>query len=591
LPGRGNVLRHRGRDLPARGNDLRDRGSDLRDPGNDLRDRGNDLPERGSDLRDPGNDLRERGSDLPERLSGGNDFEADDEPPSAFVASFVSLGFITAALRRSARLWCVTAAVGLLLGIGVYTTHPSAYQASTTILLVPDPGEQPGDSILTDVALAQSRAVAGRVVEKLGLNESAGGFAGSYTVTNTTDRVLVITASAPSASEAVTRATAVATEFLPFRAQQARAQEQILLSALQQQITQAQQHIKSLGIAIKRLSAQPFSPTKDANLNNLRGALSQARKQLPTLEQTVSANQASARLSMTQFVQGSRVLDPAVPLHYSHYKRPIEYAAIGLLVGLVLGMGIVIVRAIVSDRLRRRDDVAYALGAPVKLSVGRVRLNRWLPGRHGLVAAQRADIGRIVAHLGNEAQPNGQIPRTLAVVAVDNEQVAALSLASLALSRAQEGWRVVLADLASGAPAARLLGTKEPGMLAVTVNDAHLLVSVSDPHDITPSGPLPLRTSPQTPTGPAREFATTCASTDFLFTLVTLDPAVGGDHLATWADDAVVIVTAGQSSATRIHAVGEMVRLAGIHLDSAVLVGADKTDESLGMVVTPSDPP
>ena len=42
------------------------------------------------------------------------------------------------------------------------------------------------------------------------------------------------------------------------------------------------------------------------------------------------------------------------------------------------------------------------------------------------------------------------------------------------------------------------------------------------------------------------------------------------------------MVTAGRSSWTRIHAVGEMIRLAGMYLVSAVLVGASKTDESLG---------
>ena len=45
----------------------------------------------------------------------------------------------------------------------------------------------------------------------------------------------------------------------------------------------------------------------------------------------------------------------------------------------------------------------------------------------------------------------------------------------------------------------------------------------------------------------------------------------------------VVVVTAGRSSAERIHAVGEMIRLAGIDQVTAVLVGADKSDESLGM--------
>ncbi|HUK73238.1 MAG TPA: hypothetical protein VLW50_31570, partial [Streptosporangiaceae bacterium] len=48
----------------------------------------------------------------------------------------------------------------------------------------------------------------------------------------------------------------------------------------------------------------------------------------------------------------------------------------------------------------------------------------------------------------------------------------------------------------------------------------------------------------------------------------------------------VVVVTAGRSSSTRIHAVGEMIRLAGTPLVSAVLVGADKTDESLGATPT-----
>jgi capsular polysaccharide biosynthesis protein len=572
----------------VRGNDLRDRGSDLPVRGNDLRDPGSDLPVRGNDLRDRGSDLRDRGSDRSERLSGGNDFEADDEPSGGFVASFVSLSFITAALRRSARLWCATAAVGLLLGIGVYALHPSAYQASTTILLVPDPGEQPGDAILTDVALAQSRVVAGRVAQKLGLNESASGFLSSYTVTDTTDRVIVITANASSASEAVTQATAVATEFLQFRAQQAQAQEQILLSGLQQQITQAKQHIKSLGMQIRRLAAQPVSPTKNANLANLRGALNLARTQLPTLERSVGANEGSTQLSTRQFVQGSRVLDPAVALHHSRYKRLILSGAIGLVMGLVLGVMIVIVRALVSDRLRRRDDVAYALGAPVKLSVGPVHLRRWQPGRHGLAAARRADMRRITAHLGNTVRPSFQGPSAMAVVAVDNEQVAALSVASLAISCAKAGWQVVLADLTSGTTAARLLGAREPGVRAVTVNDAHLLVTIPEPGDITPFGPLPLHPSSQAPTASGRELATACESADLLLTLVALDPAVGGDHLATWATDAVVIMTAGRSSATRIHAVGEMVRLAGMRLDSGVLVGADKTDESLGVVFTPS---
>jgi hypothetical protein len=41
----------------------------------------------------------------------------------------------------------------------------------------------------------------------------------------------------------------------------------------------------------------------------------------------------------------------------------------------------------------------------------------------------------------------------------------------------------------------------------------------------------------------------------------------------------------------RLHAVGEMIRLAGTRLTSAVLLGADKTDESLGTIPAPRPRP
>jgi hypothetical protein len=77
------------------------------------------------------------------------------------------------------------------------------------------------------------------------------------------------------------------------------------------------------------------------------------------------------------------------------------------------------------------------------------------------------------------------------------------------------------------------------------------------------------------------------ASADILLTLATPDPSVGSEHLVTWAPAAVAIVTAGRSSWTKLNSVGEMIRLAGMHPVSAVLVGASKTDESLGVIRTP----
>jgi len=76
--------------------------------------------------------------------------------------------------------------------------------------------------------------------------------------------------------------------------------------------------------------------------------------------------------------------------------------------------------------------------------------------------------------------------------------------------------------------------------------------------------------------------ASACAKADIVLSLVSLDPARGGDHLATWATDVVAMVTAGRATATRIRTVGEMIRLSGARLASVVVMDFDKADESLG---------
>ena len=254
-------------------------------------------------------------------------------------------------------------------------------------------------------------------------------------------------------------------------------------------------------------------------------------------------------------------------------------------------MVIVVVRAAVSDRLRRRDDVARALGAPVKLSVGPVRLRRWRPGARGLAAAGRPDIQQIAAYLRGTVPASGRGIANLAVVPVDEPVVPALSLVALAMSFAQQGHRVVLADLASGAPAAKLLDTAAPGVRPVSADGAQVMLAVPGPDDLVPAGPLGRGRAGVDGQHVAftEEVRTACGSADVLLTLVTLDPSVDGQHLATWAASAVAVVTAGQSSWTRIHAAGEMIRLDGMSLVSAVLVGADKADESLGTVPDSGD--
>lgn len=532
------------------------------------------------------------GDDPPRPFVAYEDSPGTDDSPVANAASgLVSLGFIGAALRRSARLWCALAIAGLVIGAGWYVKFPGAQKATVSVLLVDNPNEDPASEVETDVALLQSTPVASAVVSQLRLDETPSSFAGSYTVTQVSEQVLTINVAAPSSDAAVQRASAVAAQFLKFRAQYTLTQQQQQETELNQQVSQAQQHLDSINQQITQVSSESSSSQQQANLSNLRAQSKAATNALAEVRQYVTATLASTRTATQAMVQGSQVLDQATAVKHSRTKGALLYAGGGLLGGLVLGMVIVVVGAITSDRLRRRDDIAYAIGVPVGLSVGKLTASRWLrlPDLRGR-ATQRRDIDRVVEHLRKAVPGSSSGPAGLAVVAVDNAPAVAEAVVALAVSCAKQRWRVVLADLSADAHAARLLHADRPGISTVGPEGVHVVVVVPGAEDVAPVGPLRSRTSPDGHAPEDGSLADACARADLVLSLVTLDPAFGGEHLATWATEAVAVVTAGESTSVRINAVGEMVRLAGTHLGSVVVIDADRSDESLGATSTPYEP-
>jgi capsular polysaccharide biosynthesis protein len=519
--------------------------------------------------------------DLPERLWAFDDSAVEDRYAD-LAGSLVSLAFIRAAIRRGARFWSAMAVLGLLAGLASYLAFPPGYQANTAVLLTFGPYENSSSAALDDQVIVQSRAVAALALHQLRLKESPSSFLGEYTAAAVSERVLLITVTAPSGNEAVRRAWAVAHAFLTFRARELRIDQTLVIDSIHLQIKSARRSLASIGNQIAAVLAEPASPEQVTKLKALRSEQSQQKTALYTLQQGSSA--VSAETATTLAVKGSKVIVRAALVPHSRLKPSLFDSAIGLVAGLALGLGIVVIRALISDRLRRRDDVARALGASVRLSIPKLPLSRWRPGRRGLAAAATKEASRIVMYLGSAVAPTKGGFASLAVVPVDDVQVAAVCLTSLAISCADEGLQVVLADLFVGAPAARLVGVGDSGVTEVRIGEAGLVVAVPDQNDIVPVGPLQ-RGSPGI--GVDDDLAAACASADLVLTLVPLDPAVGGEHLSGWSSSIVAIVTAGRSSVDRIKAVGQMIRLAGVPLVSAVLIGADKTDESLGMAHVP----
>jgi len=524
---------------------------------------------------------RPAGGDFRDRLAifNGDATFDDGDSPAASAPGLVSVGFLRSALRRRVWFWCALALVGLVIGTGYSISHPPKYTASTTVLLVDKAQADPTSAITTDISLAQSTPVAAAVVSQLGLHQTPASFLHTYSVAQVTTQILSITASGPSSSVAVQRASAIALQYLAYRARYEQEGQQQTEAVLNQQITQAQQQLSS---ATQQL-AQAQASGDQAEITKMQAQQTAAVNNLGSVKEYVDAEIISTRATTQQMISGSEVVSPATPGAHSAKKTLAIYGLGGLIGGLVLGMVIVIIGAITSDRLRRRDDIAYAIEAPVRLSVGPLRSRRLRGG-----AARKRDMERVVEHLRTAVPGRPKGTSGLAVIAVDNTPVVAEAVVALAITESQQRSRIVLADLSAGTPAARELGVRGPGLSTVTPAGVPIVVAVPAPGEIAPIGPLRAVTassdqaqgSEQAPE--SEQLAEACSDADLVLSLVTLDPAVGGDYLTTWATKAVAVVTAGQSTATRIRAVGEMVRLAGAHLDSVVVVDADRSDESLG---------
>ena len=395
-----------------------------------------------------------------------------------------------------------------------------------------------------------------------------------------TNRVIQFTLTATSSAEAARIANDVTTAFLQFRAEQLRTYQYLLITSLNKQIAAAKAQAGLTTNQVNALSGNVTSAADKAKLANLQNELAA----LTTQQQAAQANQQTTQAETSTAVNGSYTISAASVTTHSRAKAGLISALTGLIAGLALSIGFVVVAALVSSRLRGRDDIARALGASVRLSVGPVRRRRLLPGRRRLAAVASPNIQRISAHLRDRLADSAG-GAALAVVPADRDDVAALAVVALALSCSVSGKRVIVADLCPGMPAARLLGAAEPGVQHVDVQDTRLVAVVPARDDIVPAGPLRPDVARAQPLDD--DLAAVYSTADVLLTLAVLDPMLGAEHLGTWAADVVVIVTAGKSSWTRLRAIGEMVRLTGMRTVSAVLVGADKTDESLGVMNVP----
>jgi len=505
---------------------------------------------------------------------------------------------ITAALRRRRRFWLTMGAVGLAAGLALTVVRPGSYSATATLWLAHNPSDDQAADMANDVALLQSDAVAQPVIKALGLSLSAQSLLSHYQGVAVSNEVLQITVAGDSPTEALQLATALDRSFLRVRKNLLTSQNRSVIQALTAQFAQLSAQVSTLDVQI--------GGAKGAKGNGPYATLVAQRDQDQSRLSQLSAIISNDNVNLTTVLHESDVLVGATLLHHSRLKRPLADGASGLITGLALGVGLIAVQAVTSDKIRRRDEFAAALGEPIALSVGEVRVltvgrdrprgvgsvralgagrfrcTKWIREQllHRSVKEPGQPVILIARHLRGVMSANREAP-SLAIVSVDSSEAAALAVIELARGWAMGGRAIVLVDLSRKRSLGRLLGidTAGPTEVLIPTTTSRALV-VLPPEDDPTAGawlarPLDSHSGSSTPTP---------LTPEAVLVFTELDPAVGADDLACWATQAVVVLTAGRSSSTKVQGSAEMLRAAGITIRSAVLVGPDRDDESLGNV-------
>jgi capsular polysaccharide biosynthesis protein len=499
------------------------------------------------------------------------DYDDEEQASSRRQApTMVSLHFVRSALRRRWLICVLSAVLGMLAASTFLVAFPVVHNARASLRLAHDPETDLSRAMATDVSLLKTRTVASRTVERLGLTMTPDDFLKSVTAVSVSSELLELKLTAPSNAEAVRRLSALTSVYLQFRSDQLSAQSEALITGMQERIRNLEGQVNGLTTRIDDLTKGSGS----ANTEKLSQAISQrayVQGRIDTLRQSVE----DATLQNQAILTSSNVLDPPAA-EVGGAKRRIALAlASGLIGGAAIGCGTVLFFAIISDRLRRRSDVAEALEVPVPVSVRRITP---LPKRLvelpliGTLDGHRTAERLRLAHAIEMELPEPARSGRLAVLGIDNAEEVRYAVAAAAADLVADGRSVVLLDLTSkghlDGEMVRSMADSKPG--PTVLRPRGLPTLASDAAELRVVGD-------EDKTAPSLE------ANDVTLVLADLDPSVGADYLLTWSDRVIIAVTAGRSSAEMVRTAGDLVRSAGLEMRVAALLHTERTDDSSGI--------
>ncbi len=250
--------------------------------------------------------------------------------------------------RKFTILLTVVVAVGIAIGIDFARTKQ---YTSTAQLLLTVPGVSANNSqqvtaaqpnVPTDIQLIQSAQVQQAVTKKIG---SAPGVAVSEVGTT---NIVNISATSPNPNQAATVANTYATAYLEVSSAN-------YLGSINAQIAQLQSQINDLQTTINQINAQ-LGSASGTSASNLESQLTSLLAQQQTTKTQLTALQQSAANA-----SGGQVVTPATPSSTPSSPKRTRDALIALAGGLLLGLGLALLRDFFDDRIRSREDLEEAV--------------------------------------------------------------------------------------------------------------------------------------------------------------------------------------------------------------------------------------
>ncbi|MGH3888742.1 MAG: Wzz/FepE/Etk N-terminal domain-containing protein [Pseudonocardiaceae bacterium] len=444
---------------------------------------------------------------------------------------------LAAGIRWRRRTWTSFALLGLFVGVLLTVLFPPLPTAVTRVLVVHADDQQADRNTLmeTDVALCHTSEVAAAALEQINVDEHPGNFLAAYRCVGVTSNVLEITVSGTSDADTMRRAQALANVFIANHLKRT----QDAVDAQVKPLLDRRARLESdLAVVNNTIS----STTDPAQLDSLYNGRANLASQILDLNQRAE----DARIGAPTVSAGTRAVDPPRALPIRLMRTGITNAAVGLVLGLGIGLAVAAVGCVTRDRPVLRRDIAAELGVSIIAQLpspprGPRRL--WRRSRH---VRERQRVAATLARLVRGARTSISLleigcPGTAAALALD-----------IAGQLTSERPVVIVADLSR----------KYLSEAGETSGGPARIVDVAD---------LP----PVPPPSPTR-------APELYLGVGSVSPGTSWVDLGRLGVETLLVVRAGHVTTLGLHTVARQLAYSEISAIGAVLVAPDPRDRSDG---------